>query len=400
MSKRVLIPLLTVFLVVGFIAGLFYGRSQISLSSLISGQGYSTQKPANLSFDLFWNVWDILHSRYVDRGKINDNDLIYSAIDGLVKGVGDPYTVFFKPKESKQFAEQINGSFGGIGIEIGLRNEMITVIAPVKNTPAWRAGLLAGDVIVKINDKSTVDMKIDEAVGLIRGAKGTSVRLTYSREGGPKDGKEISIVRDIIKVPTVELTIKDDHIAYLQLYIFNKNVDDDFKKAARQIIDSKADRIVLDLRNNPGGLLDSAVNIAGYFLGSNQPVTIERFGDGREDVYKTEPNGLLKNYPLVILINKGSASASEILAGALKDNRGVPLIGETSFGKGSVQEILDLSDKSSVKVTIAKWFTPKGKSISDHGIAPDFQVKMTEQDMSANKDPQLDKAMDIIKNLK
>jgi carboxyl-terminal processing protease len=352
-----------------------------------------------LDFSLFWNVWELLHNKYVDRDKLASQELIYGAINGMVNAVDDPYTVFLKPKESEEFQQQISGSFGGIGIEIGLRKNILTVIAPIKNTPAARAGLLAGDKILKVGDKSTEGMKVEEAVGLIRGPKGTKITLTVTRDGLEKT-KEITMIRDTIKIPAVDWKILDDDVAYIEMFVFNKNVDDEFKRTAEEIIKSSAKKIILDLRNNPGGLLDSAVNIAGYFLDSDKIVTIEKFSDGKQNEFRTQPNGLLKNYPLIVLINKGSASASEILAGALKDNRGILVVGETSFGKGSVQEVAELPKKASLKVTIARWFTPKNVSINENGIKPDFEIVRSEEDITNEKDPQLDRARELIRNLR
>ncbi len=402
MYKRILTPILIVVsLAVGFVGGAFYSQSP-SLPIPDSIRGFINRdsgKPKDVDFSEFWTVWDLLHQDYVDQGKLADNkNLLYGAIEGLVNAVGDPYTVFLRPVESSKFKQEISGSFAGIGIEIGLRNDVLTVIAPIKDTPADKAGLLAGDKIIKIGDKSTADMTVDEAVNLIRGPRGTPVTLTYVR-GDAKSGVEITIVRDTIKIPALSMKI-EGNTAYLEFSIFNKNADAEFEKAAKEIIASGADRIILDLRNNPGGLLDSSVNIASYFLDQGLIVTTEKFGDGKENVFKTRPNGLLKNYPIIILINEGSASASEILAGAIKDNRGVTIVGKKSYGKGSVQEINDLSGGASLKITVAKWFTPKGVSISDQGIVPDVIVERTEDDFKNNRDPQLDKAKELIKNLK
>ncbi|MBI2063429.1 MAG: S41 family peptidase [Candidatus Yanofskybacteria bacterium] len=400
MQKRFVPIIIVLALAVGFIGG-FYFKNQWVPESVgnvpVLNQDIGKQK--GVDFSLFWTVWDMLHNRYVDKDKLDTQDLIYGAIDGMVKTAGDPYTVFLKPKESEEFQQQIRGAFGGIGIEIGLRKNILTVIAPIKNTPAAQAGLLAGDKILKVDDKSTEGMKLDEAVSLIRGPKGSKVTLTITRDGLEKT-KEVIITRDTIKIPAVNWKLLDEDVAYIEIFTFNQNADSEFKKTAQEIADSKAKKIILDLRNNPGGLLDSAVNIAGYFLDSNKVVTIERFGDGRENQFLTRPNGQLKNYPVVVLINKGSASASEILAGALKDNRGVLIVGETSFGKGSVQEVLELAKKSSLKVTIAKWFTPSGVSINENGIKPDIEVKRTEEDVNEDKDPQLDKVKELIKNLR
>jgi len=396
--KILTIILVIVSLIIGFVGGSYFQAHQIQAPVVGNLINREVNQPKDVDFSVFWTAWDLLHSKYVDKSKLDTQNLVFGAIDGMVKAVGDPYTVFFRPKESKEFNEQISGSFSGIGIEIGLKDDVLTVIAPIKNTPAARAGLLAGDKILKIDDKKTEGMKLDEAVSLIRGPKGTSVKLTILREKA-KETKEVTIIRDIIKIPAVEWKLLGEDTAYIEIFTFNKNVDSEFEKAAREIAESKAKRIILDLRDNPGGLLDSAINIAGYFLDADKVVAIERFGDGREEQFKTQPNARLKNYPVVVLINKGSASASEILAGALKDNRGVLIIGETSFGKGSVQEMADLPQKTSLKITVAKWLTPSGKSIDENGIKPDVEAKMTENDIKEGKDPQLDKALEIIKNL-
>ena len=397
--NKILIPILIIVsLAVGFVGGSYFQIHKISVPVIGNLINKDVGQPKNVDFSTFWTAWNLLQDKYVDKGKLNAEDMAYGAIDGMVKAIGDPYTVFFKPKESKEFSEQISGSFSGIGIEIGLRDNVLTVIAPIKNTPAASAGLLAGDKILKINDKSTEGMKIDEAVSLIRGPKGTTVRLTYTREKMPSP-TEITIKRDVIKVPAVDWKILNDNIAYIDISIFNGNLDSEFQKTANEIVASGANRIILDLRNDPGGLLDSAINIAGYFLDSNKIVTIEKFGDGTEQPFQTASNGKLKSYPLVVLINKGSASASEILAGALRDNRGVTVVGETSFGKGSVQELAELPQKASLKITIAKWLTPSGESIDENGIKPDVEVKITEEDIKTGKDPQLDKAKELIKNL-
>lgn len=399
MSKRFIPIVIVAALAVGFAGGFYYNNFNSPLPALRPLINKDAGQPKSVDFSTFWTVWNRLQEKYVDKDKLATQALVYGAIDGMVKAIGDPYTVFFQPKESEEFKQQVNGSFGGVGIELGMRKNILTVIAPIKNTPAARAGILAGDKIAKINDKSAEGIKIDDAVSQIRGPKGTQVKLSIAREGADKL-KDFTLTREEIKIPAVDWKLVDDHIAYLQIYSFNGNVDSEFRKAADEISSSKADRIILDLRNDPGGLLDSAVNIAGYFWDSEKIVTIEKFGNGVENQYRNQPNGQLKNYPLIVLINKGSASASEILAGALKDNRGVTIVGETSFGKGSVQEVDDLPQKASVKITIAKWLTPNGASINQQGIKPDIEVKLTEDDVKNNKDPQLDKAKELIKNLR
>ncbi len=317
----------------------------------------------------------------------------------MVKSLDDPYTVFLKPEDSKIFLEDIKGSFEGIGIEIDIRKDQLQVVSPLEGTPAQKAGLRAGDKILQINGTSTADMAIDEAVKLIRGPAGTEVTLTVFRQDwdGPK---EIKITRGVIEVPSLKLEIRDDGIAYLKLYQFSEKADYDFSTAAVEILNSNAQKIILDLRNNPGGYLEVAQDIAGWFLERGQIVTIEDFGAGAEKKeYKALGNARLLPYQIVILINKGSASASEILAGALRDNRDVKLIGETSFGKGSVQEMEKLAEGSSLKITVAKWLTPKGEFITDKGLEPDIKVEMSEENYAEGRDPQLDKAIEIIKEL-
>ena len=390
-SKKYLTPIIIVIcLAVGFGGGLAYDRYE--------EQRFDATKPEDVDLGTFWHVWNLLHENFVDKDNVKTQDLVYGAIEGMVGSLDDPYTVFFPPVESKAFTEQIQGAFGGVGIEIGMRDNVLTVIAPIKDTPAYSAGLLAGDRIIKIDDKSTEGMKVQEAVTLIRGPKGTTVTLTIFRES-LKTTKEVQLTRETIKIPAVEWELKNGSVAYLQVLVFNQNVDEEFHKAAVEITKSSATRIVLDLRNNPGGLLDSAVNLAGYFLDEGKTVTIQREGSGSETIFKTERNALLKNYPVVILINKGSASASEILAGALRDNRNIALVGETSFGKGSVQDIFNLPQGASVKITFAKWFTPNGSSIDENGIEPNVAVERTEEDFEKDLDPQLDKALELIKSL-
>ena len=412
-SRKIFIISLAAVLVAGFAGGIFFERSNGVESNPVKVLlNKDLGQPDYVDFSLFWDAWNSLHDKYVDQNKLDTKKLLYGAIQGMVNSVGDPYTVFFEPPESKKFQEEISGSFGGIGIEIGKRNDVLTVIAPIKDTPAYKAGLKAGDKILRIDDKPTTDLSIEEAVNLIRGKRGTPVVLTISSNGA--DTREVEIVRDTIKIPTISWQIIESDgkkVAYLQLFTFNQNIDSEFQKAAQEILKSDAERLILDLRNNPGGLLDSAVNIAGWFLDKDQVVTAEALRDGSRNEFKSSGNGSLKIYPTVVLINGGSASASEILAGALHDNRGVRLVGEKTFGKGSVQQLEQFKDGSSLKVTVAKWLTPSGVSISDTGIEPDVKVELPKESPAAagekgefefelgvpNKDPQLDKALELLK---
>ena len=364
------------------------------------------EKPENVDFSLFWKVYNDLNAKYVDKGKVDPQKILYGAISGLVNSVGDPYTVFFEPVTSKKFQEEISGSFGGIGIEIGKRNNILTVISPIKDTPAFKAGIKAGDKILKIDTKPTANLAIEEAVNMIRGKKGTKVTLTIQTETNPT--RDVELIRDAIKIPTIEWKLIEQgnkKIAYMQIYSFNQTVDSEFKKASEEILKSGATGFIVDLRNNPGGLLDSAINLAGWFLDKNKVVVNEAFGNGTKNEFRSDGNAALKQYPTVVLMNGGSASASEILAGALHDNRNIKIVGEKSFGKGSVQELQNYGDGSSLKVTIAKWLTPNGISISEKGIEADIEVKFKEEDLkeegkieigTPGKDAQLDKAIEIL----
>ena len=372
--------------------GNYFGKSQCQICP-----------PEEIDFSLFWEVYHKLQEKFVDKGKFDTQKMIYGAISGMVKSLGDPYTVFFPPEETKRFEEDVKGVFEGVGMEIGIKKGQLQVIAPLEGTPAQRAGLRAGDKILKINDTETSDLTVDEAVNLIRGPKGTEVTLTIFREEWLKT-KEIKLVRDVIAVPSLKWEIKRPasgypDIAYIQLYQFSENASADFRKVVIEILESPTQKIILDLRNNPGGYLEVAQDIAGWFLEKGKIVVIEDFGQGNKQEYKAQGPGTFSDYKIVVLINQGSASASEILAGALRDNRGILLIGEKSFGKGSVQELEKLKEGSSLKITVARWLTPKGQLITDVGLEPDIKVEMTEKDYEEEKDPQLDKAIEIIKNL-
>ncbi len=361
-------------------------------------------KPKEFDFSLFWETWDKLHEKYVDQGKLTEEKLLYGAISGMVKGAGDPYTVFFPPVESKSFKQDVGGSFGGIGAEIGKRNGFLVVIAPLEDTPAQKAGLLAGDKILKINNESTEDLTVEEAVSKIRGEVKTKVTLAILRGNDGIKTKDIVIERAIIKIPITKLeALKDNTIAHLSFYSFTSTAPFEFQQAASKILVTSGYKgVILDLRNNPGGFLEVSVDIAGWFLNAGDLVASEQFGkaeNNNKTEFRASGLGALKNYPTVILVNQGTASAAEILAGALRDNRGVKLIGDKTFGKGSVQELVNFKDGSSLKVTIAKWLTPKGISISEHGLEPDYKVAITEKDIVKNKDPQLDKAVKVLETL-
>lgn len=348
-------------------------------------------------FSVFWQTWDLLGQNYLKYSDVTGEKRVQGAVRGLAGSMGDPYTTYFNPKESKDFQESVQGKgFGGIGIEIGSRKGQLMVIAPLKGTPADKAGLRAGDYILRINATSTENLSVDQVVTLIRGKEGTDVTLLIFRDGWDKT-KEFKITRSTIEIPTLDLTMKDDGVAYIQLYSFNGNASRLFGQAALQAGRKGARGVVLDLRNNPGGYLDSAVDIAGWFMPRGKIVVSEAGRSNSRGDLRANGTAALDKLPVVVLINKGSASASEILAGALRDQRGAKLVGEQSFGKGTVQEVFDLKDGSSIKITIAHWVMPSGQILDSEGIKPDFNVPITDSDIEKNKDPQLDKAMSIIK---
>jgi len=361
---------------------------------------YHVPQPGTIDFSLFWDAYNKLQQNFINPDKIDDQKVIYGAIKGMAETLGDPYTDFFDPEQAKRFQQDLSGSFEGIGVEVGLKKGLLTVIAPLDGTPGQKAGLKPGDIILKIKDKDTSSMTTEEAVSLIRGPKGTSVTLTVIRDTWDKS-KDITITRDTIKIESMKWNLIEPDIAYIKINQFNESVSSDFKKAVIEISANPAKKIILDLRDDPGGYLEVAQDVAGWFLNNGQTVTIEDYGKNREQqIYKAEGTGIFTNYPMVVLINEGSASASEILAGALRDNRGIKLIGDKSFGKGSVQRVVDLKGGAFLKITVAKWLTPKGNSISDVGLDPDVKISITEQDAELQKDPQMNKALEIIKKLK
>lgn len=390
--KKVVYPII---LVICFVAifglGIWIGATKVA---------YHVPQPETIDFSLFWDAYNKLEQNFISPSKIDNQKIVYGAIEGMTNSLGDPYTSFFNPDQAQRFQQDLAGSFDGIGVEIGIKKDLLTVIAPLKGTPGQKAGLKSGDTIVKINGQDATNMTADEAVSIIRGPKATVVTLTIFRDGWDKT-QDIKIVRDTIRVPSIEWSLKDGDVAYIQIYQFDESLSSDFESIALKILQSPAKKIVIDLRDNPGGYLEVAQNIAGWFLQNGQTVTIEDFGKGKvQQTYKTQGNANFANYPVAVLINQGSASASEILAGALRDDRNVKLIGTKSFGKGCVQEVINLRGGSFLKITIANWLTPKGNSISDVGLTPDVKVDITDQDIQAKKDPQLDKALELIKNLK
>ncbi len=349
---------------------------------------------ANADFNAFWKAWQTIDQKFPGADKISSTDRLYGAIKGLTESFGDPYTMFFTPIESKIFESEIAGGFDGIGVEIGQKDGILTVIAPLKDTPGERAGIKPGDKIVKIDDTLTTDFSVDKAIDLIRGKAGTTVNLTIVREGLPEP-KVISVVRGHIDLPTIKTEDRPAEDAYvIHLYNFSAQSARLFYDAMRSYTASGRKNLLLDLRGNPGGYLDAAVSMASSFVPEGK-VIVKEIGKTPDDVSSHSSTGPVvfpKDSKLIILVNKGSASASEILAGALVDHGIGTLVGEQTFGKGSVQEVVRLTPDTSLKITIAKWYTPGGISISEKGLTPSIVIP---QATSGTIDTQLEDAIKL-----
>jgi len=346
---------------------------------------------------IFQQTYNKLKEVFVNEKEIDDKKLFYGALSGMVSALNDPYTQFFDPQKAKIFLEDATGEFGGIGIEIGFRQGFLTVISALEGTPAQKAGLKAGDVIFKVNGIIVSQLPLDEVVSLIRGEPGTEVTLVILREG-EKEPIDFKIKREIIKVPTLKFEIlksaKGNKVIYLKIFEFNDNTFKNFKNIIPLILKENTNKIILDLRGNSGGYLDTAKEIANYFLKNNEVILIEQQREKRK-IHLAKNNGLFSDFHIIVLIDRGTASAAEILAATLKENRGAILIGEKTFGKGSVQTLERLSDGSLLKITFAYWLTPKEKKISDIGLSPDIEVKNEEK-----KDLQLERALEEMDLLK
>lgn len=382
-----------------FAIGFSIGKTQAVIVPIEGVSNLETAKPLDTDFSLFWDAWSRIQEKSAQSSALNPQKMVYGAIKGMVDSLGDPYTVFFNPEDTKKFLEDVGGSFEGVGMEIGIKNDQLQVVSPIEGTPAQKAGLRAGDAIVQIDETATQGLSIEEAVSRIRGPKGTKVKLIVFRKGW-KEPKEFQIQREVIQVPSLKLEMKEGGVAYVKIYQFSEKAGRDFRDAALEIQKTGASKIILDLRGNPGGYLDISQEIAGWFLKRGQVVVIEDFTSiGKKKEYKAQGNEMFASTPMVILIDEGSASASEILAGALKDNRNIQLVGKKSFGKGSVQELESLKDGSSLKITVANWLSPAGHLLSKKGLDPDVAVEMTDKDIEEGKDPQLEKAIEIVKGM-
>ena len=406
-THRILLLSLGIFL---FGAGFRFGQYR---PAQIEKQSYTIrnmEKPSvatgkNIDFSLFWDAWDRVEQKFIDKNKIDEKKMFYGAVKGMVSSLEDPYTFFLTPEENKESKKDLGGRFEGIGAQLGLKENRIIIIAPLKSSPAEKAGVKAGDFVNKVNSEMTGGWTLPQAVNKIRGEKGSKVKLTLERKNKEF---EVEIVRDEIKVQSVELSYETKNakkIALLKLNQFGDNTNNEWDAAVNQIETDWRNKsisgMILDLRDNPGGYLESSVYLASEFLPKGAVVVKQTSTIHDDKTYQADQAGRLQNIPLIIIINKGSASASEILAGSLRDHKRAILIGEKSFGKGSVQEALDLKDGAGLHVTVAKWILPKGSWINGKGIEPDITIENKIEEgnsLTRESDKQLERAVsEVIK---
>lgn len=395
-AKYLLYFLVAVILLSGtFVSGYGIGKKGVELNiPFIPTDVVNTEsgKPASVDFSTFWDAWNKLQTDSVDT--IDKQNLVYGAISGMLNSLNDPYTVYFTPEENKRFAEDISGQFEGIGVEITQVNSLLTVVTPLPDSPAEKAGIKAKDVIVSVDGQKTLDLGFQETINKIRGTSGTQVTLVLARPGQDQN-VTVTVTREKITVPSVTSeykTVDGKKYAVVTMRQFGDDTNTLFDTISADIVKNKPDGIVLDLRNNPGGYLDSAVNVASYFLDGGTVVSeVEK--DNKKKDYKTVRRATLKDYPLAVLVNDGSASAAEILAGAVQDRKRGEVIGTKTFGKGSVQILENLKDGSAVKITIAKWLTPNGSTIDKVGIKPDLEITV---DQASSDDQILNKAYEYL----
>lgn len=395
--NKILFGLLLAFILIGgaFRVGYISGAKGFTFSPKNFKVINKEDAPVNVDYGLLWQALKIVQDKYIDGGNIDQQKVLYGAISGAIAAAGDQYTQFFDPKTLADFKSELKGSFSGIGAEITNKDDSVVVVAPIEGSPAEKAGLRAKDFIVKINGESTDKMSADVAVGKIRGDEGTEVTLTIFREGETKTF-DVKIVRAKIEIKSVKLEYKDVNgkkVAIIKIARFGDDTKALFNAAVTDVVKNQPSALIIDERNNPGGYLEASVDVASEWLETGKLVVSEAHSE--KDVIKYESLGYnrLGNMKTIVLINGGSASAAEILAGALKDNGKAMLIGEKSFGKGSVQELIPLGPDSAVKVTVAKWITPGGKNLNKDGLEPDIKVEISDDDIKADRDPQLDRAL-------
>lgn len=399
-------------MVLVFVAGWALGSSNPTVATIKtengdivetgSVEGKKTAPPSwltkDVEFDIFWQVWEKIQGDFVEQ-PVAEPELFYGALRGMVASLGDPYSVFLEPQDAEEFTEELAGRFEGIGAEIGIKNGRLTIVSPLPESPAEQAGILAGDKVFAIDGYDTTDINLDDAVNRIRGEKGTEVTLTILRPD-ETELRDIAITRDTIRIFSVSHEIKETpngkKIGYIKISNFHEDTSTRFRQAVTELLAEGPDGFILDLRNNPGGFLDRSIDVASYWVPAGEVVVMEKFSDKNQQTHLAAGNDELSNFPTVVLVNGGSASGSEIVAGALKDHDLATLVGQTTFGKGSVQDLTEFADGSAVKLTIARWLTPDGITIDTEGIIPDEEIELTEEDYNNDRDPQLDRALEIL----
>ncbi len=395
--KKVYVVIL---LIVVFFLGVQFGAAGINgtknLTQIFVDQDREGG-PTEVSWQLLWDAIDQINQRYVD-GPVDMTEILYGTISGAVNSLDDPYSVFLPPQKAQEFQDELSGNFEGIGAEIAIKNQRLVVVTPLDDSPAMKSGIQAGDFIYKVDGEETIAYTLEQAVNKIRGEAGSQVTLSVFHPGDT-EATEIAITRDAIRVNSLSYEIKETNgkkIVYIKLRRFAEETPKEFEKAISQMLDQNISGVILDVRNNPGGFLETAVDISSYWVERGERVVIQRFGDGTEHIFEAKGNSLVSGKPTVVLINGGSASASEIVAGALSDHDLATLVGEKTFGKGSIQELLNLKGQAQLKLTVAKWLTPDGHDLNKEGLEPDEKVELTEEDFQSDRDPQLDRALEIL----
>ncbi len=404
-AKKYLGTYLSVILIfVSFALGLLVGQIFLLKKDVTNAQGLQIEaifydrfiNHSTMDFSQFWTVWDMIREKYVKKDKLQDKDLFYGALQGLVASIGDPYSLYFVPKEAEEFSKDMAGELEGIGAEIAVRDNQLVIVSPLPDSPAEKAGLLPGDKIMFINEEATTGMDINTAVSKIRGPAKTEVVLTVNRSGKTR---KVAIVRAKINVPAILYKLQPGNIAYLRIMQFNENTIFLLDQYVNKMKEQKVTGIILDLRNNPGGYLETAVEMASEWIDKGIIVS-EKNSNGTTKIHETKGLHRLAEYKTVVLVNKGSASAAEIVAGALQDRGKAAILGETTFGKGSVQEYQNFPDGSALKLTVAEWYTPGGKNINEAGITPDIEFKQDYDKEKPGQDSMLKKALTLFSTKK
>lgn len=396
-SKLFTVLLLLFVLGLSFGAGMQYGQKRavgIAQAQGPAGFGVNGIPPGvpESDFKLFWQVWSLVSAQYFDKSAVDAQKMYYGAIQGMVSALGDPYTSFLPPEENKEVKDQLGGNFTGVGMELGSKDNALVVIAPLEDTPAQKAGIMAGDYVIKIDGNDASSLAVPEAVKKIRGPKGEKVTLEMYRQGDDKP-RTIEIIRDTIHVKSVTYQNKGNGIAYLKIAQFGDQTNTEWDAGVAQALKDNAKTVIVDVRNNGGGYMGAAIYIASEF--TNGTIMKQERADGTKKTETAVRQGKMLTLPVTVLINQGSASASEILTGALIDNKRAKTVGANSFGKGTIQEVQDLEKGAGIHITRARWLTPNETWVHKKGIKPDVEVELKADDVKSQKDPQLDKAIEM-----